>query len=82
MSEWFKEHDWKSCVGLKPTGGSNPLLCASVLKGFSHFETLLFFAVFARFPLHTIFYTVIFCAFRSVQNVGKSENFAASFLLN
>ena len=20
--------DWKSCVGLKPTGGSNPLLCA------------------------------------------------------
>ena len=28
MSEWFKEHDWKSCVGLKPTGGSNPLLCA------------------------------------------------------
>nr|DAW75025.1 MAG TPA: hypothetical protein [Inoviridae sp.] len=19
---------WKSCVGLKPTGGSNPLLCA------------------------------------------------------
>ena len=30
MSEWFKEHDWKSCVGLKPTGGSNPLLCANV----------------------------------------------------
>ena len=29
MSEWFKEHDWKSCVGLKPTGGSNPLLCAN-----------------------------------------------------
>ena len=28
MSEWFKEHDWKSCVGLKLTGGSNPLLCA------------------------------------------------------
>ena len=29
MSEWFKEHDWKSCVGLKLTGGSNPLLCAN-----------------------------------------------------
>ena len=29
MSEWFKEHDWKSCVGLKLTGGSNPLLCAT-----------------------------------------------------
>ena len=28
MSEWFKEHDWKSCVGQKLTGGSNPLLCA------------------------------------------------------
>ncbi len=28
MSEWFKEHDWKSCVRLKRTGGSNPLLCA------------------------------------------------------
>ena len=28
MSEWFKEHDWKSCVGHKLTGGSNPLLCA------------------------------------------------------
>ena len=29
MSEWFKEHDWKSCVGQKLTGGSNPLLCAN-----------------------------------------------------
>ena len=29
MSEWFKEHDWKSCVRLKRTGGSNPLLCAT-----------------------------------------------------
>ena len=29
MSEWFKEHDWKSCVRLKRTGGSNPLLCAN-----------------------------------------------------
>ena len=30
MSEWFKEHDWKSCVRLKRTGGSNPLLCATI----------------------------------------------------
>ena len=29
LSEWFKEHDWKSCVRLKRTGGSNPLLCAN-----------------------------------------------------
>ena len=34
MSEWFKEHDWKSCVGLKLTGGSNPLLCAIKKIGF------------------------------------------------
>lgn len=24
MSEWFKEHAWKACVGLKLTEGSNP----------------------------------------------------------
>lgn len=29
MSEWFKEHDWKSCDGGDSSGGSNPLLCAS-----------------------------------------------------
>ena len=34
MSEWFKEHDWKSCVRLKRTGGSNPLLCATK-KGYT-----------------------------------------------
>ena len=34
MSEWFKEHDWKSCVRLKRTGGSNPLLCAKK-KGYA-----------------------------------------------
>ena len=34
MSEWFKEHDWKSCVRLKRTGGSNPLLCATITHPF------------------------------------------------
>ena len=29
MSEWFKEHDWKSCDGGDSSGGSNPLLCAT-----------------------------------------------------
>jgi len=24
VSEWFKEHAWKACVGLKLTEGSNP----------------------------------------------------------
>ena len=28
MSEWFKEHDWKSCDWGDWSGGSNPLLCA------------------------------------------------------
>ena len=28
MSEWFKEHDWKSCDWENWSGGSNPLLCA------------------------------------------------------
>ena len=28
MSEWFKEHDWKSCDGGEPSAGSNPVLCA------------------------------------------------------
>ena len=46
MSEWCKEHDWKSCVGLKPTGGSNPLLCASFQAGFYPSFFMLFFAVF------------------------------------
>ena len=30
MSEWFKEHDWKSCDGGDSSGGSNPLLCAKI----------------------------------------------------
>ena len=29
MSEWFKEHDWKSCDWGDWSGGSNPLLCAN-----------------------------------------------------
>lgn len=28
MSEWPKEHDWKSCNGQKPFEGSNPSLSA------------------------------------------------------
>lgn len=28
MSEWFKEHDWKSCDGGESSAGSNPVLCA------------------------------------------------------
>lgn len=28
MSEWPKEHDWKSCVPQKGTVGSNPTLSA------------------------------------------------------
>lgn len=46
MSEWFKEHDWKSCVRLKRTGGSNPLLCAKKQKGFSCFAEILFLCNF------------------------------------
>ena len=37
MSEWFKEHDWKSCVRLKRTGGSNPLLCATKKRYLSRY---------------------------------------------
>ena len=43
MSEWFKEHDWKSCVRLKRTGGSNPLLCANKKKEHQHGVLFLFF---------------------------------------
>ena len=32
MSEWFKEHDWKSCDWENWSGGSNPLLCAKQKK--------------------------------------------------
>ncbi len=42
MSEWFKEHDWQSCVGLKPTGGSNPLLCAKKRQNISIFCLFLY----------------------------------------
>ena len=28
VSEWSKEHDWKSCVRQKRTEGSNPSLSA------------------------------------------------------
>ena len=46
MSEWFKEHDWKSCVRLKRTGGSNPLLCAIKKE---HRLGVLFFVIFQVF---------------------------------
>ena len=55
MSEWFKEHDWKSCVRLKRTGGSNPLLCARKYKTFGYFVEGLFLCVFVRKNAHTIF---------------------------
>ena len=35
MSEWFKEHDWKSCDGGDSSGGSNPLLCATERRALS-----------------------------------------------
>ena len=40
---WSKAHDWKSCVPLKGTGGSNPPLSATSLEpqqvqGFLHLQ--------------------------------------------
>ena len=32
MAEWSKAHDWKSCVRLKRTEGSNPSLSAIYIK--------------------------------------------------
>lgn len=32
MAEWSKAHDWKSCVRLKRTEGSNPSLSAILIK--------------------------------------------------
>ncbi len=32
MAEWSKAHDWKSCVRLKRTEGSNPSLSAIYKK--------------------------------------------------
>ena len=48
-------------------------------KGFQPFWSPFIFAVFCPFPPTHDFLYVYFSA---VQNVGKSENFAASFLLN
>lgn len=31
MSEWSNEHDWKSCK-VKAFAGSNPVLCAIIIK--------------------------------------------------
>ena len=39
LSEWLKEHDWKSCNGQKPFGGSNPPLSA---KSARHWRAHLF----------------------------------------
>ena len=33
LSEWPKEHDWKSCIRLKRILGSNPRLSASKFTG-------------------------------------------------
>ena len=32
MAEWSKAHDWKSCVRLKRTKGSNPFLSAILIE--------------------------------------------------
>ena len=32
VAEWSKAHDWKSCVPLKGTKGSNPFLSAILIK--------------------------------------------------
>lgn len=41
MSEWFKEHDWKSCDWENWSGGSNPLLCAIKTHAKGAYKTLL-----------------------------------------
>ena len=49
---------WKSCVGLKPTGGSNPLLCASFQAGF-----------YPSFLCPKIGKEFVFCRFRPLELV-------------
>ena len=42
MSEWFKEHDWKSCDWDNWSGGSNPLLCARRTESESDLDEMRF----------------------------------------
>ena len=43
MSEWFKEHAWKVCIGLKLIAGSNPALSA---EKSNHKVAFLFFITY------------------------------------
>ena len=89
MSEWFKEHDWKSCVRLKRTGGSNPLLCAKTpdFAGVFHFQNsfdplpdpqktgaFLCADVRLRGPSYPLYFT-------TVAAVGSKRRFNFSLLL-
>ncbi len=51
MSEWSKEHDWKSC-DVKASAGSNPVLCASAGNPPALIKTtsVWFFLFWARCP--------------------------------
>ena len=75
MSEWFKEHDWKSCVRLKRTGGSNPLLCAKQ-KDFGC-SPRFFFCVIS---VHTIF-TAICKEYKTRLKMGIYAEFFKLFSL-
>ena len=47
MSEWFKEHAWKVCIGLKLIAGSNPALSAEKSN-----RVVAFFVFTNQPPLH------------------------------
>lgn len=68
LSEWFKEHDWKSCIGQKPIGGSNPPLSASNSRKSLKFNGLRF----ARF-LYPFWHPYSSLGFRrSIANIATS----------
>ena len=63
-TQWYRsghnEHDWKSCVGQKPTEGSNPSHCAIIKREF---------ACFGKFPLD-------FATFERISVISGSQQTA------
>lgn len=76
MSEWFKEHDWKSCDGGDSSGGSNPLLCASIKRPVFRLK----YGSFCAFLCTTEYFAFCFVTKRCYKNFLFAKTFFRRFL--
>ena len=75
---WSKAHDWKSCNGLNPFRGSNPLLSAkkkTIAKAIAFFSYIRLMASYIASQLYLDFVQVIFASRVLEANIISLKTF-------